>query len=423
MEQTILAGDIGGTNTRLALYRVRLDDPALFKPVQQGHKATGLPLLQREYKNTDFESFDAVLKHFLSESKGGKNKSNNNSVVPLSICLAVAGPVKNNVVQFTNRSSWRIDGDALAKDLGGNTRVKLVNDFLAVGYGLLTLDEQTECITLQANPKQANAPIACIGAGTGLGECFLTPSSGNGGGGGEYTCFPTEGGHSEYAPRNDTEFALLAFLKEKFAQKHRVSVERVVSGSGLANVYEFLASSRPKEVDAKLHAEIEAAGDLKGAVIATNAAGENPNALCKATMELFVTAYGAEAGVAALKWLPYGGLYLTGGLTPKNIDLIRDPRGPFMSAFRDKGRVSSMLDSVPVYAVLVEDVGERGAHLVAYKELQAIVLENEKEKRKLMLSVNNSTKRWWQFAMAVPSVVSAIAAVSFGMLLLRRAKT
>jgi len=140
-------------------------------------------------------------------------------------------------------------------------------------------------------------------------------------------------------------------------------------------------------------------------------------------MELFVTAYGAEAGVAALKWLPYGGLYLTGGLTPKNIDLIRDPRGPFMSAFRDKGRVSSMLDSVPVYAVLVEDVGERGAHLVAYKELQAIVLESEKEKRKLMLSVNNSTKRWWQFAMAVPSVVSAIAAVSFGMLLLRRAKT
>mmetsp|Transcript_6600 Transcript_6600/g.9979 ORF Transcript_6600/g.9979 Transcript_6600/m.9979 type:complete len:221 (-) Transcript_6600:131-793(-) len=150
--------------------------------------------------------------------------------------------------------------------------------------------------------------------------------------------------------------------------RHRVSVERVVSGTGLYNIYEFLSEEIPDKVDRKVHEEILKAGDMKGKVIATNQSSE----LCRLTMDIFAGAYGSEAGCAGLRWLPQGGLYITGGLTPKNIDLIRKPNGPFMRAFKDKGRVSLMLNSVPVYAVLVEDMGRRGAHRTAYLDVLSI---------------------------------------------------
>merc|ERR1711871_117788 len=143
-----------------------------------------------------------------------------------------------------------------------------------------------------------------------------------------------------------------------------MGVERVVSGTGLVNVYEYLTSIRPRDVDKKIQAELDAAGDLKGAVIAKH----KENALCRETMRIFATAYGAEAGNICLKLLPRGGLFLTGGLTPKNLDLIAEENGPFMQAMLDKGRVSGMLDGVPVYAVLAEDLGERGAHRVAFSD-------------------------------------------------------
>lgn len=198
-----------------------------------------------------------------------------------------------------------------------------------------------------------------------MGQCFLTPNETDG----SYQCFPSEGGHAEFAPRNDIEVALLNFLKTKFKQRNRVSVERVVSGTGLVNIYEFLSRQYPELVDAELNAKIDGAGDLKGMFIATN----QSNPVCKMTMEIFITAYGAEAGVAALKWLPYGGLYLTGGLTPKNIDLIKDPNGPFLTALQDKGRVSGMICSIPIFAVMVENLGERGAHYMSFKLLQELV--------------------------------------------------
>ena len=137
-----------------------------------------------------------------------------------------------------------------------------------------------------------------------------------------------------------------------------MSVERVVSGIGLANVYEFFCATMPDKVNQEVKKAVDAAGDMKGAVIAQHKEDE----LCVKTMEVFMAAYGAETGVVALKWLPYGGLYLTGGMTPKNIDLIKDPEGPFMSALFDKGRVKSMLYTVPIFAVIAEDLGERGAH-------------------------------------------------------------
>lgn len=129
---------------------------------------------------------------FLQESKSGH--------VPTTACLAVAGPVSNNHATLTNRSHWEIDGKALGDALGLK-RCRVVNDFVAMGYGLLTLDEEKECVVLQHAEKDPNAPVACIGAGTGLGQCFITP---NGHGG--YECFASEGGHAEFAPRNDVRY-------------------------------------------------------------------------------------------------------------------------------------------------------------------------------------------------------------------------
>ena len=138
-------------------------------------------------------------------------------------------------------------------------------------------------------------------------------------------------------------------------------------------IYEYLADTFPEMINGKIKASIDGAGELKGAVIAMSTKEDE---LCKMTMEIFIEAYGSEAGVAALKWLPHGGLYLTGGLTPKNMDFITGMDGRFMKAFKDKGRVSGILDSIPVYAVLVENLGERGAHYLAFKML--LELETKK---------------------------------------------
>ena len=147
----------------------------------------------KSYQNQDYASFGMVVTAFLAEAAVSKP--------PVTACLAVAGPVKNNVVRFTNRDSWEIDGDKIGEELRIK-KVLLINDFVAAGYGVLTLNTDVECITLQRAEKQVNAPIACIGAGTGLGQCFLTPSGAHGESG-DYRCFASEGGHAEFAPRNE----------------------------------------------------------------------------------------------------------------------------------------------------------------------------------------------------------------------------
>lgn len=150
-------------------------------------------IFDKKYSNDDYASLLEVIQLFLKESK--------TTAKPTTACLAVAGPVANNQAKLTNRSSWVIDGQELGKELGME-RIRVINDFVAMGYGLLTLNEEKECVVLQSAPKQRDAPIACIGAGTGLGECFITP---NGTGG--YECYGSEGGHAEFAPRNDVSVA------------------------------------------------------------------------------------------------------------------------------------------------------------------------------------------------------------------------
>eukprot|EP00605_Chrysophyceae_sp_TOSAG23-4_P001616 GSChrysophyteH1.ASY1.ANO1.1776.1 assembled CDS len=357
MTSYLVAGDVGGTNSRLQLY-----------------EAPGKINLICQYQNIDYSSFTEVLRGFLQQSKLFTQHDNDRVVICV---IAVAGPVKNNRVHLTNRD-WTIDGSALEKDIPCLTKVVLCNDFLAQGYGLLTLDEDTECVPLH-NPattsKTPGGPIACIGAGTGLGECYLTAhpvlsSNEDFQSSYEYIAWPCEGGHAEFSPRNDVEYGLSKFLKSKYADegsKNRVSMERVISGSGLPDVYEYLSQTFPDCVDTSLHEAINNGNDLKAAIIAKN---REKNSLCRRTMDIFLTHYGSEAGVACLKWLPTSGLYITGGNTPKNIDEISNPDGLFMQALADKGRVSGILNDCPIYAVLVEDLGVRGAHFSAYKEMQ-----------------------------------------------------
>ena len=346
----VMSGDCGGTNTRLILFRVPEGTKA-----ELGSKPAGTMVFQKTYSNASHTSFEEVCKLFLKEA-GGET--------PMTCCLACAGGITNNSVSFTNVSAgWEIKGDSLAKSLG-IPQVKLINDFEAQGYGLLTLNDQEKEL-LNGGTPVPGAPIACVGAGTGLGECYLTCAKG------QYTCFPSEGGHAEFSPRDEVTTDLLEHLKQKFkvgATIKRVSVERVVSGTGLANVYSFLrehwafVDRLGKEADASF---VNTIPSKQGGAVAMYAA--RGDAVCQKAVDIFVECYGSEAGVAALKWLPYGGLYISGGIAAKNPHWVKS--STFLDAYADKGRLSPLVEKVPVYLVKVEDTGERGALFMAVQML------------------------------------------------------
>eukprot|EP00903_Cladosiphon_okamuranus_P012608 g11797.t1 len=341
---TVMVADIGGTSSRFILFE------AVSEELVVGQKAPGKLVFQKTYPNENVPTFCTQVSAFLKDAGA--------EFPPEAACIAVAGPVSQNKVVMTNRS-WLVDG-AEIEERFNIPRVRLVNDFVAAGYGLLTLDIDTECATVQAGERKQGAPIACIGSGTGLGETFLTCPVG----GEVYDAWPTEGGHSEMSPRNDLEYELIKYIK-KVHNTNRVSVERVASGTGLVNVYNFLAETFPERVDKAVHEAVQAAGDQKGAVISKNSSV--PGSICEQVLEIWATYYGAEAGVMGLRCIPTGGLFLAGGMTHKLIHLVQGGDSPFMKGFHDKGRVAGLLQAVPVYAVLVEDIGLRGAHFVAMR--------------------------------------------------------
>ncbi|CAI5747493.1 unnamed protein product [Peronospora destructor] len=344
-----MSGDCGGTHTRLSLWRIPTVTMRL-----KGNITPGDSIFAKKYLNEDHSSFNEVCRLFMTEAKL-MNK------VPEACVLACAGPIIDNSVDFTNiEFGWMIDGATLEKQLGIK-QVKLINDFVAMGYGLLTLRPH-EYIVLNDVPKDESAPIATIGAGTGLGECFLTPDTD-----GQYTCFACEGGHTDFAPADEIEIELYNEIKAKLGCRQRFSVERIVSGPGLATIYEFLAKKFPEKVDSKVHEKFLKANTQRGKVVGENA---KTNELCNQTMEIFVGAYGREAGNAMLKYLPRGGFYITGGLAPKNLDYFTK-KDIFLNSLFDKGRVSSALRTCPIYLVLTEEIGERGAHFYAYQLLHS----------------------------------------------------
>jgi glucokinase len=241
-QHVILSGDIGGTNSRFEVFSV--------SPIHnqiKGKPTPGKLIFSKKYQNEKFGSFLEVIETFLSEAQ---------CALPSVACLAVAGPVSNNRAVFTNRG-WEVDGEHLREETG-ISRVVLINDFAGVAYGLLTLSD-SDCITLQEGTSPVEGgPIACVGAGTGLGMCYLCNFDGN------YKAFTSEGGHAEFAPRTDLETELWRFLKNKFGERYRVSHERVISGLGLFNIYDFLRQFSGKKIEssANIDSELERTSTL-----------------------------------------------------------------------------------------------------------------------------------------------------------------
>ncbi|MEM8639467.1 MAG: glucokinase [Cyanobacteria bacterium P01_G01_bin.54] len=331
----LLAGDIGGTNTRLKLYQ------------GTGSQLTPLSEIQT-YPSQNYPSLTPVVQEFFSGLQPAQT--------PTRACFAIAGPVQNNTSLLTN-IDWQLDGNQLQQDLGLE-RVQLINDFVAIGYGITGLQD-ADLERLQPGKPNPQAPRAILGAGTGMGQCFVIPRSQGG-----YQVFPTEGGHVDFAPRNAQEFALAEFLK---AQKgiQRVSVERVVSGQGIADIYRFLRTQTPDAESATIQAQL-ATPDADFSAVIGKAALEKSDPLCVQAVELFISAYGSEAGNLALKLLPFGGLYLAGGIAAKLLPWMRSPA--FIESYHTKGRMSPLLDDVPMAIVLNPEVGLLGAGICAAQE-------------------------------------------------------
>ncbi|QEI40094.1 Glucokinase [Dolichospermum sp. UHCC 0315A] len=335
----LLAGDIGGTKTILRL--VELSETLELKT-----------LYEESFRSGDFPDLVPIVQKFLSTA---------NSSTPEKACFAIAGPVVENTAKLTNLA-WFLDTNRLTQELG-ILSISLINDFAAVGYGIFGLTKQ-DLLTLQVGKYQPAAPMAVIGAGTGLGQGFLIKQEN------QYQVFPSEGGHADFAPRNELEFQLLKYLVDKH-NIQRVSVERVVSGLGITSIYQFLRDRKIATESAEIAQAVrtweQEAGKAEktidpGAFIGS-AALEKSDRLSEQTMQLFVEAYGAEAGNLALKLLPYGGLYIAGGIAPKILPLMQN--GSFLTNFTQKGRMGSLLEEIPVHIILNQQVGLIGAALSA----------------------------------------------------------
>jgi len=324
-EDTLLAGDVGGTKTLLRLVT-----------------SSGEKLHQARYESSKYLDLSVIVEEFLASSKV--------STRPRVAAFGIAGPVVDGVSRTTNLP-WHLDERVLAERMRVG-RVKLVNDFEATAYGVLTLPKE-KLHTLQEGHRHPRGSIGVIGAGTGLGEALLFFTDG------EYRVVATEGGHADYAPRDDREIELLRYLRKRYG---RVSWERVVSGMGIVNIYEFLRDTHVMKESANVASEMEC--EDKGAVIGRHAlAGDD--ALCVATIDMFFGSYGAEAGNLALKGLTTGGIYLTGGIAPKLLRKLEE--GLFLRMYRDKGRLSLVVEKAPVHVVLDQEVALNGAVLVAQR--------------------------------------------------------
>lgn len=324
----VLAGDIGGTKTILALFRP--EGSALVEVVKE------------KYSSTEYPNLTAVVREFITANQFRVERA----------CFGIAGPVRGDRVEATNLP-WVIEARALKQDLLIE-RVVLINDFHAIAYGIEQLASQ-QLLTLNPGSRVEHGPQAILGAGTGLGEAFLFWSNGR------YEVVASEGGHADFAPRTDLEIELLRYLIQKFG---RVSYERILSGPGLANLYSFLQQREPQRESAALRAELEAAEDPAPIISDFALSGRDP--LAVQALDLFVAIYGAEAGNLALKVVATGGVYIAGGIAPRITEKLRQPT--FLDAYQDKGRLSDLVRSIPVQVVLNPEVGLLGAAVVAARE-------------------------------------------------------
>lgn len=324
----VIIGDIGGTKTLLSLLELKNN---------QDYQI----LKQKKYLSLNYDSFQCMVKEFLDDDYVEKG------------CFAIAGPVINNTCNLTNLN-WYLDAQNLANELGIK-KINLINDFAAVSYGILTL-KNDEIYTLQKGENNnISSIIAVIGAGTGLGESFLVNNNG------QFQAISTEGGHTDFCAKNELEWQLLNYLKKK-NKWARVSVERVVSGQGIVSIYQFLRDINFAEESLDISQKIKQweLGDKSidvGEIIGLSAL-KNDNLLTTKTMSIFIENYASEVGNFALKILPYGGIYMAGGIVLKIIDLLKTNN--FVETFLAKGRMKPLLEKMPLYIVKNPEVALKG---------------------------------------------------------------
>ena len=321
----ILAGDIGGTSARLAYFEQR-----------EGRLST---VIEEVRQSRDYPSLDAAVLEF--------KRKHDYSVA--FACFGVAGPVNEGRVEAPNLP-WIIDSGSLQRKLGIG-KVSLINDLEANAQGLAELMDRDFTVLAHGAPG-AMGNRAVISAGTGLGEAGLYWD------GSVHHPFAAEGGHADFAPANELQAELWSYLRNKF--DGHVSWERVLSGPGQFNIYEFLRDTGKGKEEPWLAEEIKA-GDPSAAVSRNGLSGKSP--LCEQAVDLFVEIYGAAAGNLALKFLALGGVFVGGGIAPKILPKLKDQR--FIRAFCDKGRLRTLLEKIPVKVVLNDKTALLGAGHVA----------------------------------------------------------
>lgn len=314
---TILAGDIGGTKTNLALVQFTSESFSILK--------------ESKYTTKDFNHAWEIIDKFLSGDKS-----------PDRMCFGVAGPVHGGKVKITN-VEWQLDSADLSGHLS-NKPVYLINDLEATAYGLAMLEEK-DILTVFEPPQMIDGNIALIAPGTGLGEAGLYWD------GNHYHPFATEGGHCDFAPRTETDTELYLHLHSKFGH---VSWERLVSGNGIIDTFSFLRDKKDWDVPSWL-AEKMLTQDP--AAVISRYAEEVP--VCRETISLFFRFLAAETSNLALKLKATGGVYIGGGIVPKNIRLL--DRDIFLTTFRDAGRMKLLLETIPVRIILNERTALLGA--------------------------------------------------------------
>jgi glucokinase len=318
----LLAGDIGGTKTALGI----------FSP-DAGPRA---PLAEASFPSAHYSDLESLVREFLHQVNLPVDRAS----------FGVAGPVTNGRARVTNLP-WVIDESTLRQTLHLSS-VRLINDLDAIAHAVPLLRSE-DLVTLHAGEPISGGAMAVIAPGTGLGEAFLTWD------GSRYRAHPSEGGHTDFAPTSEREVGLLRYLQKTFAH---VSYERVCSGIGLPNIYAYLKDSGLGEEPGWLTAQLAAAADPVP-VIVNAALGDPPCDLCVATLAMFVSILGAEAGNLALKVLATGGVYVGGGIPPRILPTLTG--GRILESFRNKGRHADLLARVPVHVILTPRTALLGA--------------------------------------------------------------
>lgn len=320
----VLAGDIGGTKTALAVIEV---------------DGTRLHVQAREtFPSANFDTLDEIVRQFIDTHHPACDYAG----------FGIAGPVRDGICATTNLP-WRVDARQLATGLGLR-RAWLLNDLEANAWGISTLSDD-DFLVLNEGAPQASGNAAIISAGTGLGQAGLFWD------GARHRPFASEGGHSDFAPASELEIALLRYLKQQY---DHVSWERVVSGMGLVNIHAFLSDFRHSEPPDWLREQLRD-GDAAAAI--SNAALARRCPVCIEALDLFVHLYGVEAGNHALKLMATGGVYIGGGIAPHIVDKLREP--DFLYGFQSKGRMETLMRSMPVRVILNPHTALYGAAVYA----------------------------------------------------------